>query len=113
MAAECWFPKRNGIPSSRRVHVQSTSTFVKESSIHVQEDGFLLFAHELVHVLQCQEEGCGLGLFHRFVIKYLLCLIANVSSGWNNPIEREAYDFANGPRDPPDPRGELRKCIEA
>ena len=76
------------------------------------KETFLLIAHELVHALQIQQRGCGLGLFNWFVISYLTCLFSTFSSERTNPLEREAYDFANGPIKPGDPMGKLRQCIE-
>jgi hypothetical protein len=78
------------------------------------EEGFLLFAHELVHVVQIQQVGAWLGLFHPFVINYLNCGALRGGDPYDNPYEKEAYDFANGPT--PRGRGQpglLRKCIAA
>jgi hypothetical protein len=79
------------------------------------EAGFLLFAHELVHVVQIQQMGPWLGLFHPFVIHYLICgLIVELAGGdiYLNPYEKEAYDFVDGPTPSGSGKpGLLRKCI--
>jgi hypothetical protein len=72
------------------------------------EDTFLTIAHELVHALQIQEGGAGLGLFNAWVVRYVTCAWSSFSSGRDNVFEREAYDYANGTT----PLAQLRGCIE-
>jgi hypothetical protein len=72
------------------------------------EDTFLTIAHELIHALQIENQASIFGLLNGFIIKYVTCSWASFSSGRDNALEREAYDFANGTSPP----GQLRKCIE-
>lgn len=72
---------------------------------------FLLLAHELVHALQFQQSGPGVGLFHFGLANYIACAVAAGSFGGDpdNPAEREAYDYADGTA----PIGLLRACIDS
>jgi len=66
-------------------------------------------------VVQIQQMGPWLGLFHPFVIHYLFCgFLVWLAGGdrYANPYEKEAYDFADGSTLSGHPKdGQLRKCI--
>lgn len=76
-------------------------------NIYVREDmyeprskrTFLLIAHELVHALQFQQSGPGVGLFNLGLANYIACALATGSflGDRDHPAEREAYDYADGP----------------
>ena len=72
---------------------------------------FLLIAHELVHALQFQQSGLGVGLFNLGLANYIACAMATGSfvGDPDHPAEREAYDYADGTT----PMGMLRACIES
>ena len=72
---------------------------------------FLLIAHELVHALQFQRSGFGVGLFNFGLANYIACALATGSfaGGCDHPAEREAYDYADGTA----PVGMLRACIDS
>jgi len=88
-------------------------------NVYVREDmyepcskkTFLLIAHELVHALQFQQSGPGVGLFNLGLANYMACALATGSflGDRDHPAEREAYDYADGTA----PIGSLRACIEA
>jgi hypothetical protein len=97
--------------------VEGINVYLREETYNFcDEETFLRIAHELVHVLQMQNSftsGWGLGLFNPSVINYLSCFLSSFSSHRDNPLEAEAYDYANGPVDLGDPPGQLRNCIES
>ena len=72
---------------------------------------FLLIAHELVHALQFQQSGFGVGLFSFGLANYVACALAAGSfvGDHDHPAEREAYDYADGTA----PVGMLRACIDS
>lgn len=72
------------------------------------KDTLLLIAHELVHALQFQQSGLGVGLFNFGLANYIACSLAT-GSYRNHPAEREAYDYADGAA----PIGVLRRCIDS
>jgi hypothetical protein len=97
------------------VSARGVGVYLNGAPDFCSEETFLLIAHELVHVLQMQQQGGGLGLFRPFTVGYYTCAtISGGSAGRDNPYEREAYDYANGPPPgaPAAPKGRLRQCID-
>jgi hypothetical protein len=76
---------------------------------------FLLLAHELVHALQIQESAGSGYIPGSWITQYVTCWFASRSTHCGNPIEDEAYDYANGcPNgNPARYGGALRMCVDS
>lgn len=104
------------LPRSMTGFALPASLGIGTVNIYVREDmyepcskqTFLLIAHELVHALQFQQSGPGVGLFNLGLANYIACALA-AGSYRDHPAEREAYDYADGAA----PMGILRGCIDS
>ena len=107
------------VPWSRTGFTTPASLGIGTVNIYLREDRyqpctkgtFLLIAHELVHALQFQQSGFGVGLFNFGLAHYIACALRKRSFGGDpdHPAEREAYDYADGTS----PAGRLRACMES
>ena len=104
-----WYLPRSmtGFALPASLGIGTVNIYVREDMYEpCSKETFLLIAHELVHALQFQQSGPGVGLFSFGLANYIACALAT-GSYRNHPAEREAYDYADGAA----PIGMLRACI--